>query len=631
MLNTLRQQLDNKLIQGMLILLVLSFALWGVGDMLRTKKDNVVIKVGKIEYTISEWQNALDNQLRALQSQYGQQISPEVRNSPELRNHVLQQLINRALFKQEADKLKIIVNDEMAKMEVARMPAFHDEQGKFNAEKFSQILKNNNLTEKNFVEMLREDIAIDNLLTAFSSNKKNISQLTELLWQFVQSDRKMTIYKAKADAFKPQHQPDEKELAAVLQENIAQFTVPEQRKGNYFVITRANVRVNENIDEQNLVDLYNSRQFLFKEPEQRHVMQLILKDQAEAEKVVNELASGADFSALAKKYNKENKYKVDLGFINHAELPEQIAAAIGSLQAGQHTAPQQSPFGWHIFWVKELKAERTAPFAEVRERVKKIYLNEALSLELAKLTQEIEQALANGKSFQDVAKEHNLAVHAVTMNTGSKQDPSLAKNGIVNFDEFKKQLFKLANGVSSPSAPTGNNKNGESYFIVQATEIIPAREQNLPEVQEQIKIIWQNNKQQRELVEFTNELSAALAGSNPESWEKFKEENKGKFTIATNVLLHNALKEQSYSQNVIKQLMDLTEGMISLPMVDEKGEHFVAKIEDIVLPKEKITQEQLSSINNALAQMDNQIIISQYLSVLQKNYNIEINHDALKK
>jgi peptidyl-prolyl cis-trans isomerase D len=615
----------------MLILLVLSFALWGVGDMLRTKKDNVVIKVGKVEYTIGEWQNALDNQLRALQSQYGQQISPEFRNSPELRNHVLQQLINRALFKQEAEKLKIIVNDEMAKMEVARMPAFHDEQGKFNAEKFAEILKNNNLAEKNFVEMLREDIAIDNLLTAFSSNKKNLPQLTELLWQFVQSDRKMTIYKAKSDAFKPQQEPDEQELTAVLQENIAQFTIPEQRKGRYFIVTRDNVKVNENVVEQELLDLYNNRQFLFKEPEQRHIMQLILKDQAEAEKAISELAAGANFTTLAKKYNKDNKYKVDLGFINHTELPEQIAAAIGSLQPGQHTAPQQSPFGWHILWVKELKAERTVPFQEARERVKKIYLNEAISLELAKLTQEIEQALTNGKAFNDVATEYKLAVHEVTMNADSKQDASLSKNGIVNFDEFKKQLFKLTAGISSPSAPTGNNQNGESYFIVQANEIIPAREQNLSEVKEQIKAIWQNNKQQQEIVEFTNELSAALAGSNPETWEKFREENKDKFTITTNVLLHNSLKEQSYSQSVVRQLMDLTEGMISLPMIDEKGNHFVAKVEQIVLPKEKITQEQLLSLNGSLAQMDNQIIISQYLSALQKNYNIEINHDALKK
>lgn len=627
MLSVLRQQLDNKIIQGLLILLVLSFSLWGVGGILRHRDESVIVKVGDIEYTTQQWANALEAQVRVLQQHYGQQAVPaSIKQEPQFLNHVLQQLINRALLKQESKTARILVSDDMTKMEIAHMPNFQNKEGKFDADIFAQILKNNNYTEKQFVELLKDDLAVDNLLSGLTMNKPVHPQLVSLLWQYAQADRSMDVYKINRATLKTTAMPTEQELEQTLASHIEQFTLPEKRSGRYFIFGMANVKVDENVPEQELQNLYNNRQFLFVQPEMRNISQIIIHDEAQAKKAAQELANKAAFDTVAKKYGQ----KVDLGFINPDELPAIVNRDVNLLKLGEYSAPIKSPLGWHIFLVKEIKPQHTLSFAEAHDQVKKIYLNEAKSLKVTSLAQELEQELSSGADITTVAAKHNFTVHNISLSANDNSSENLAKSGIADFATFKKQFFQTAKGASSSAMPTkAHNAAGESYFITTVDEVNESVKQPLTKVKQQVTEIWQNQQEDKAVTALASALSAARASGKADAWAKFASENNGKFTLIPAVSLHKDMGSGTYTEEIVRNIMELPQGGISLPMVNKNGDHIVIQVKKITLPSAPLPAEQQLGMQKALMQMSDAIIAAQYLQTLQKRYPIDIDQHLL--
>jgi hypothetical protein len=92
--------------------------------------------------------------------------------------------------------------------------------------------------------------------------------------------------------------------------------------------------------------------------ERIHLRQLVLPDQAGAQKARERVRQGEDFATLSREISRAPNAASGgvIGWVERGQLPPEFEAATFSLAAGAVSPPVQSNAGWHVFQVIERRS-----------------------------------------------------------------------------------------------------------------------------------------------------------------------------------------------------------------------------------------------------------------------------------
>ncbi|GAB6419072.1 peptidylprolyl isomerase PrsA [Bacillus luti] len=99
---------------------------------------------------------------------------------------------------------------------------------------------------------------------------------------------------------------------------------------------------------------------------------ILVKDEATAKKVKEELGQGKSFEELAKQYSEDTGSKEkggDLGYFTAGKMVKEFEDAAFKLKKDEVSEPVKSQFGYHIIKVTDIKEQK--PFDEVKGDIKK--------------------------------------------------------------------------------------------------------------------------------------------------------------------------------------------------------------------------------------------------------------------
>ena len=102
----------------------------------------------------------------------------------------------------------------------------------------------------------------------------------------------------------------------------------------------------------------------------RHIL---VKTEAEAKKLIEELEKGADFTALAKKHSIDpmGAEGGDLGWFTADRMVAPFSEAVVALENGKFTKqPVQTQFGWHVILREDSRALTPPPLDSVKEQIR---------------------------------------------------------------------------------------------------------------------------------------------------------------------------------------------------------------------------------------------------------------------
>ena len=129
------------------------------------------------------------------------------------------------------------------------------------------------------------------------------------------------------------------------------------------------------ISNKELKDYYNKNKEEFNEKESVHARHILVKDEAEAKKIIAELKplSGsklqAKFEALAKEKSTgpSGPKGGDLGFFTQGQMVPAFNDKVFNMKVGTITTePVKTQFGYHVIFLQEKKAAATRSFEEVK-------------------------------------------------------------------------------------------------------------------------------------------------------------------------------------------------------------------------------------------------------------------------
>ena len=121
-------------------LIIVSFVIWGVGDMLRGFTASTVASVGGAKISSQEYHDAYQRTVQQYQRQLRQPFTNEQARAIGLDRQVLQRLISEAAIDDEAGKLGLNISDDALRNLITSNPAFQDKSGAFDPQRFVSVL-----------------------------------------------------------------------------------------------------------------------------------------------------------------------------------------------------------------------------------------------------------------------------------------------------------------------------------------------------------------------------------------------------------------------------------------------------------------------------------------------------------
>ena len=219
-------------------------------------------------------------------AQFGQQINLQQGMALGLDRKVLQSVITRAALDNEAARIGLSAGDAVVASEITSMAQFQGTTGSFDRETYRFTLQQNNLTEADFENGLRGDIARSLLQGAIVGGFETPAALTDPLFAWAGERRGFSMLRlTEADLPAPLRAPTEAELSAYHDAKIDTFTRPEAKRLTYAALLPSDLAKDMPVDEAALKDLYQARIAEFVIPEKRLVERLVYGTEDEAKAI----------------------------------------------------------------------------------------------------------------------------------------------------------------------------------------------------------------------------------------------------------------------------------------------------------------------------------------------------------
>ncbi|MFM5706522.1 peptidylprolyl isomerase [Aeromonas veronii] len=380
MLDKLREGAQGKVAKVILGLIILSFALAGVGSYLNGPARTAPATVNGTEISAAALENAYRNERARMESQMGEAFSQLAANPDymkQFRRGVLDRLIDQALLDSKARELGLRVSDEQIKQAIVAMPEFA-ENGKFNNDRYLQLIRRAGMTPEMFRDSLRQDMVRQQLMSALLGTEFSLKGEAEQLDKLYNQTRDLRLVRLAAANYMADVQVSDNELEQYYKTNGARFMNDEQVKVDYLLLDAANLAKDIKVTEQDAQDYYDQHQDLFQRAERRHVAHILIpfgKDEKAAEQkaeaVLAKAKAGDDFAALAKADSSDTfsaKKGGELDWFEKGVMdPAFEKAAFVLNKAGDLSGVVKSPFGFHIIKLLGVEAAKTKPFADVKE------------------------------------------------------------------------------------------------------------------------------------------------------------------------------------------------------------------------------------------------------------------------
>lgn len=581
--------------------------------------------VGDTKITADEYARALQNQMRSLSQQTGQQITMAQAQQMGLPAMVQGQLIGSAALAEQARRIGVSVGDEKVAQTIMQAGAFQGPNGKFDRTAYSEILRRERLTEADFEETVRDDesrlILQQAVADGVSAPAPMVDQTAR--WLLQRRDfawRELT----EDDLAQPIADPDEATLKAWHEANGDRFTAPETRKISYAWINPDMLSSEVQLDDAALRDAYDRNIDQFQRPERRMVGRLVFPSEADAEAARDQIEAGEkpfESFVIERGLTLDD---IDLGEVARSDLGQAADAVFAAEQPGV-VGPVQTDLGPALFSVNAILDPVDISFEDARDDLRGEAALSRAARQIQDRAPDYEDLLAGGATLEELAEETDLKLGQVDWTAeGNPEEGSIAgyeafreRAADITTSDFP-QLYELADG---------------GVFAMRLDEIVPPTLKPFEDVREEVLADWKQAELQRRLLELASEQRlAAVAEASPGADAEPQADAPEDAALDWNT--ETDMSRSDYMQGLPPQILSQAFTMAEpgdVGVVDAGDRVFVLRLDQIAdadLSSDDAKQivETVQSRLNQSLQGD---IFEYYARHVQRNSKVQINQQAI--
>ncbi len=608
--------------------LIVSFAIWGIGDIFRSGGATSLASVGRTEISPEAFRRVYQQRILEIQ-QRSRGFTSEQARAIGLDRQVLNQLVSEAALDDNARRLGLAITTEDVARALANNTAFKSADGRFSKLAFDSYLRDVGLTEGAFLQQQRLATLRQQIGEAVSGGFSSPTAVLDMLHRYRAEERTLQYIVIPGAIASALPAPTEDVLKALHEQRKAAFRAPEYRGFSAMILSPSEFAADIQVSDAELRLAYDrgSAAGRFGAPEKRQIHQIVFPNTADAAAAAERLKGGLTWEALL----EERKLKpadVDLGLKSRGELPDRnLAEAAFALAKDAVSSPVQGPFGTVILRVTAIEAGTTPPFETLKDALRtevaagKLTGDGELRRKLDAIHDRIEELRSSGKSLQQVADDLKRSLTAVAASDAQGRDK--AGNpvaGVPDLADVLKAVFQSDRGVDNEAIRT--RENGYVWFEIQNIE--RGRERTFEEVRAQVEEAWRNDEAARLTGQSANEfLKRVEAG---EKLEAIATELGMTVETATGVTRNG---NDTIGASAAATAFALAQGKFAVAVTGKGADRMILTVESSSVPPFNPDDATTKSLKSQLDTTISNEWLAQYAAKVQAQLGASINERAL--
>src|SRR5215471_12781722 len=623
MLQAIRSRAGSYVVKVLFALLILTFGIWGIGDIFRNRgSDTIVAMVGDHAISAEELQTAMRRALEQLSARFGSAIDLEQAKKLGLVDQTLTQLIDRNLIDQEIARLKLDVSDDLIRNVITANPSFRGSDGRFERSLFNAVLAANNLTEDQYVALLRRDIPRNDLLHAVTAGVAVPPPIVDLLYEYRNEKRTADIVSLPTAGVSDVGQPSENELKAFYESHQDLFRAPEYRGFTLVSLDPADIAKDIEIPEAKLKEEYDQRQEELQIPERRDVEQILASSEEKAKEAEAALAAGKDWREVATTIAGQDADTIDLGLMRREEMPSALGEVAFELPLNKPSDPVKTPLGWHILRVVKIEPPITQTFDEAKPKLEAELARQEAVDRIYKVANKVDDALAGGATLGDAAEKFGLKTTAVEAVDVGGHDP---KDKPVTLPVSAGDVLKLAFATQEGQTSRVTETADGAIFALHIDKIMPSQVRPLDEVKDKAVEAWQAERKRDIVSKQAEELAAA---ATPGSRLTTVAAAKGLKAATSPPFTRHPENDSAVPPTLVGKLFAAKPGEV-VTASDATGS-YVAQLDEVQRP-EDVSQTAAAGLSRELDNAQQVDLAEEFTRALRARFPVEIHRDALDR
>ncbi|MUZ74115.1 peptidylprolyl isomerase [Agrobacterium vitis] len=619
MLVILRKAAGTWVAKGLLLLLVASFAIWGISSSIMSDTSDKVIKVGSQSVNSNEFRLAYQRQISDLSRRFGTQLTSEQARSLGIESQVYQQLVAGAALDQLASDMNLGLSQDRLAQLIGDDPAFKNTNGQFDRQLFTSRLRNSGIREQDYITERSKVAVRSQIVDATAEGFVPPKVLVDALKLYRQESRSIDYLLLTTANIDPIKAPDETVLKTWFNTMKSRYRAPEYRSFSYVKLEPADIADPKAVTDEQVKQEYDANLKKFEVAGTRTLEQLTFPTKELAETAAQSLKNGKTFDQLVADQGK-TATDVLLGDFTRADIPDQkLADAAFAVAKDSDTTPVvEGAFGPVILRVSNIKPSRTKTLDEVKDQIRADLAANAAAQQINDVHDRFEDMRASGSSLEEAATKAGLkAVKVDGIDAQGQDKTGKAAENLPEKANLLKSVFETEAGAEP--LPLNIGRNGYLWFDV--TAIDASRERTLDEVKDKAISDWTTEQQKQALGAKVEQLKAkadtgvALADLATEL----------AIGVETKAGLRRDTEDPVLGPAAVQAAFRGPSGTIGSAVGADPMTQILLKVTDVnTQPTGDVVDQQESQIT-ALAKSAGDDILDQMVNQLQTKYGVTIN------
>ena len=625
MLDVIRANAQSWGVKVAFAIIIIVFVFWGVGSF-TGGPSTVVVTVNGEPITIQEFQGRYEQFERSVREQRPDLDAAAIKQL-NLRRQLMDSMILESLLLQEARRVGVTVTPVELRQVIENYPVFHNAQGKFDPDRYLEVIKAQRDTPGNFEARVRNGLLIDKLRREITAGAYVSEAELRNLYMY-EGERRIieyVLYPLDAHMAKAEITPEA--VQAYYDANQARFSVPPQADVEYLLIGAGSIADPSSVTDADVKAYYDKHLDQYSYPEQMHARHILIladekapadvldKAKTKIQEIEKRIQAGEDFAELAKEYSQDGSAPLggDLGWFSAEQMVAPFSSAAAQLKPGEVSGPVQTRFGYHLIKLEEKKPAGTTPLADVSEDIRIRLAQEAAVGKVQDALEQVQLAVIGGKSLKDAG-------------AALKLEPK--QTGLVNTADLAQLLNLKPENITTILAATPGTTletpfmTKEGYLVVNVKESRPQTLRTLDEVRDEITATLRTDK--------ARELALADAQTVRKTFS-----DKAPEAIMTRLVKSEAFGREGYIPG-LGISPDLARDAFNAKVNDWlpvayalNGGAVLARVAAVVAPSEESWTTAAPQLTDAILNAKREQLFKHFLELLKSSARIELQNETI--
>jgi peptidyl-prolyl cis-trans isomerase D len=577
---------------GIVIFIGAIFAFSGTGSLLTVANVDTAIVVNDVNISENDVVRAILSQKRRILGE-NEGLDPAVLDDEMLRPGVIEQLITRQLFAQDAMGQNLTFSQQDITNIILDIEGFQSE-GKFDQNLYRFAIQQQGYTSANFNDVLKNDMVVQQLVTGLSSTAFTTNTELSALAGVTEQQRNYYYLRLPVQGIEDLIELSDTQVDDYYQNNRAVFTTDAQVRIDYIELNSDLLMDVSAISEDQVLARFEEEAENRDLAESRQVAHILLSEPTPEgiEEIQTKLNAGVDFAVLAKDYSEDfgsADSGGDLGYTSGDTFPEAFEVALAGLEIGQVSEPVNTGAGTHFIKLLDIQ-QQTYELSEQRSIIERELIKESTSNLLVEKLQNLKELSFNAESLTEVARAVGLEKKT------SEPFSQAGGTGISAFPAVVKAAFS-SEVVNDQYASEVLELGDDRYLVLKLNEYIGARQQELAEVRDRVVQLVTDQESKNQLAEQGGALLArVIAGESIETVAK--SENLNWQVVIDGTRRANSANTE-IGQKVFSLPRPLTESIVE-GFYLSNGDFVVASLTEVTEGRlERLTSQQRAALVSA--------------------------------